>query len=613
MTDVSQKHRNFPTIESLYIKGRRNLNDFKITFNQDLNIIVGPNGVGKSTLLDLLYRILTGEPYTGLVSFPEEEIMVVCTFLEITLDDNFIKLLNPTLSSGLARYNEEITEENIYQKINEISKKLPLIPIDNKTFSYIKIDDITNQKIRIVMPVYKSKLQPSLNPTGNDQGFFICNNKLYITYAFSRAAILKFWKEKVLTFNVLDNEYNLRTYVSSLEKKEQLASKFTKLQKDATKTFNQLSKSNDQKFEYSTLPKMEIKITNEDGKKIDQLSSGERQLEQLKLFTKIKKELDPLLVLIDEPEVHLNYGQLAYLSDLITSLTENNCQIIIATHSPYFIRSAFYKSIRYLRFDKSDNPIQIILPKEGTNYLQYPDIFFAEKVIIVEGYADSIFYQRTLDILLKEKNRKTLSSLNIQVIPTSGKFGIKNLVNFTNKKIGLKSLVIADLDFLLDEQVYNFINQDKLNNIRELASKVIKTDLNKAIIQFKDMPTSQATSFVEFLKSIFKRKKINLKDLKQYEEYSKLFSGNIYQKTFIGKFHISKIRTIFKKENIWLLTHEKLENYVKDSLKKNGKVSVDKLNEIFYPENKVDLKKDINEKYLNELENLADYIYEQFS
>lgn len=88
---------------------------------------------------------------------------------------------------------------------------------------------------------------------------------------------------------------------------------------------------------------------------IDELSTGEKTLMSKVLylhFRKIKNEI----ILIDEPELSLHPSwQNKVLKIYENFAKQNNCQIIIATHSPHIIASANNKYIRFLEKNEEGN------------------------------------------------------------------------------------------------------------------------------------------------------------------------------------------------------------------------------------------------------------------
>jgi len=81
---------------------------------------------------------------------------------------------------------------------------------------------------------------------------------------------------------------------------------------------------------------------------IDDISTGEKTLLSKILYLYIQKIKDKV-ILIDEPELSLHPAWQNRVLKLYENFAnENNCQIIIATHSPHIIGSAKNKSIRIL-------------------------------------------------------------------------------------------------------------------------------------------------------------------------------------------------------------------------------------------------------------------------
>jgi len=92
---------------------------------------------------------------------------------------------------------------------------------------------------------------------------------------------------------------------------------------------------------------------------IDKLSTGEQTLLSKVLYLYFKDYKDKV-ILIDEPELSLHPSwQNKVLKIYENFAIKNNCQIIIATHSPHIIGSAKNEYIRILR-KKEDGIIEVI-------------------------------------------------------------------------------------------------------------------------------------------------------------------------------------------------------------------------------------------------------------
>ena len=87
-------------IESFKITKLWGYRDIDLTFNEDVNVLIGPNGSGKTTILNLLYAILTTDiPKLLDVPFEQAEIKLkeskgrsVLIIVRIDTEDNLLKL-----------------------------------------------------------------------------------------------------------------------------------------------------------------------------------------------------------------------------------------------------------------------------------------------------------------------------------------------------------------------------------------------------------------------------------------------------------------------------------------------------------------------------------------
>jgi predicted ATP-binding protein involved in virulence len=91
---------------------------------------------------------------------------------------------------------------------------------------------------------------------------------------------------------------------------------------------------------------------------IDELSSGEKTLISEIMFLYLK-DIKDMLILIDEPELSLHPTWQNKILKLYENYAKkNNCQIIMATHSPLILGSAKNKYIRILYFE--DNQVKVL-------------------------------------------------------------------------------------------------------------------------------------------------------------------------------------------------------------------------------------------------------------
>ncbi len=152
--------------------------------------------------------------------------------------------------------------------------------------------------------------------------------------------------------------------------------------------------------------KKEVLFQDNSGHKfdIDELSTGEKTLLSKILYLYFKDYKDKV-ILIDEPELSLHPSWQNRVLKIYENFAKaNNCQIIIATHSPHIIGSAKNEYLRFLI--KEDNKIvveqynqsyglefsQILTNIMGLEYLRTPDVakkMDRVKALIVQNDYDS--------------------------------------------------------------------------------------------------------------------------------------------------------------------------------------------------------------------------------
>jgi putative ATP-dependent endonuclease of OLD family len=196
------------------------------------------------------------------------------------------------------------------------------------------------------------------------------------------------------------------------------------------------------------------------------------------LYTNAKNEnILPLVLSIDEPEIHLNpYLQRSFINYLRKIMKNEDAefkellrllfkidgidgQLIIATHSPEILAGEYYNLIRFYRNKKqvievasgmnlipnikSNNDDKMKINCENTLYSYYFDMkeaFFSKCAIVVEGKTESAcipIFANTLDF--------NLDDLGICVIVANGKGQISPICDVL-ELFGIGSVSIYDRD-----------------------------------------------------------------------------------------------------------------------------------------------------------------------
>lgn len=282
-------------------------------------------------------------------------------------------------------------------------------------------------------------------------------------------------------------------------------------------------------------------------------SSGERELLTY-LFAIYALNVRDALIVIDEPELHLHPRWQRNLLSMFERLaSETGNQFIMATHSPVFVSPL---SIRYVSRVYSETQ-QSRVVKLGDSGLPDPKhlfsiinsqnnerVFFADLVILVEGISDRIFFEA----LLRHFNVFESTGKVYEVVSVGGKS------IFTQyEKLLIAShvpyAIIADLDYLKE------IGSDAIKSLFSISAQNIK---QKVI----DDPTSMdAASLVARLDEAIAT--ADLRDLAVLWEYIKARQTrlrtdlNDAEKKVLQGFIIG-----LQSKNTYVLSRGSLESYL---------------------------------------------------
>jgi predicted ATP-dependent endonuclease of OLD family len=282
------------------------------------------------------------------------------------------------------------------------------------------------------------------------------------------------------------------------------------------------------------------------------LSSGEKEVLNF-IFILLALDLKNACVLIDEPEIHLHPQWQNKLIKLFRKLhEERNIQFIISTHSPVFVSRETIANI--FRIYKSEKQTQIT-PKEKTDewkkelakeedlidiitYSNNSKLFFADKVVLVEGITDEIIFSYLIRILGKDEE-------SIEVVNVNGKDNFPKYIKFL-ENFKITPTVICDLDNLWNGELLKgqIILEPLKNKIagfwkqRESDLSALSQYLNSETVKEKVINKKIGEKLLEIVKKIRSKEEISDDEQKFIELW---LEKCIDKKKIFDEFNISEI------------------------------------------------------------------------
>lgn len=418
------------------------LNNFKrfrhleLVCNERLNIFVGDNESGKSTILQAIDLVSRGSlrrvEDIGLSNLFNAE--TISEFL--AGDKDYTKL--PIMSIEL--YFSEAHDINLNGNNNSEKRitdgiKLVCLPNEGEYGAYIR-DILSSAEPAFPFEFYKIEFstfsgQPYNGHTRKHNSIFIDNSQMGNPYAL--------------------NEYVHTIYKSSTNEEERLQIKHQYHRLKVTFAEEVLSKykpSVNEACKYivrdTSTDNIETSISLQySGVPIE--NKGKGQLCLIKTEVALQNVTDYIdAILMEEPENHLSYGKMLQLISHIQNSTKK--QLFLTTHSDMIATRLGLRNCILLN-NQNQNIAQLSsVPEDTANFfMKAPDnnmlqYILSSKSILVEGDAEYIL----MDKFTKCVTNKSLEELNISVIAVDGRCFKRYLE--ISKILPIKTVVLTDND-----------------------------------------------------------------------------------------------------------------------------------------------------------------------
>ena len=160
---------------------------------------------------------------------------------------------------------------------------------------------------------------------------------------------------------------------------------------------------------------------------------------------------NPVIFAIEEPELYLHPHGCRHFYKLLKELADSGLQIIYTTHERSFIDISNFESIHIVRKEGDETkvysgisfsmPFQFDEVKLASKFNEYiNEVFFADKVVLVEGFSDKVASQLALEKLGIDIDLK-----NISIIECGSKTAIEPIAQIL-KHFNIKTYALLDAD-----------------------------------------------------------------------------------------------------------------------------------------------------------------------
>ncbi len=432
-------------IKKVYIENFKSFRKLELDLNSGINILVGNNEAGKSTILEAIHLALTGllngkylkndlteylfnvECIQEYLSNPETLPHIL---IEIFFEDGKYPLFEGSLNfekkdkeSGISfkiAFDEKY--QNEYNELLKDKDNIKTLPIEYYEiyWSSFSRDSITSRSI----PIKSAFIDSSSNRFQNGSDVYLSriikenldeNDLVKISQAHRKMRDAFMEDESIQTINS-----KVKTH-STLTSKE-LALSVELVSKNAWES-SLMTYFDDIPFHY--------------------IGKGEQCIIKTDLALSHRKSKESNLLLIEEPENHLSHTKLNALINKIKTGNENK-QIIISTHSSFVANKLGLEHLIFLhdkqtmRLDQLSSDTQKFFEKiAGYDTLR---LILCKKAILVEGDSDELIIQKAY---MLQNNGKLPIEDEIDVISVGIAF--KRFLEIA-EKINKEVVVMTDSD-----------------------------------------------------------------------------------------------------------------------------------------------------------------------
>jgi putative ATP-dependent endonuclease of OLD family len=453
-------------ISKLYIENFKCFNGaFTIDFTDGVNILVGNNEAGKSTILEAIHLALTGilnghylRNELSQYLFNNDVINKYLSGIKAGVNPDLPHILIEVFFKGddFAKFTGDGNSER--SKATGVSFK---IEFDNEAYKLAYEELLKKEFETIPIEFYKISWK-SFSRDG------ITSRNIPIKSVLIDSSSHRYYNgSDIYISRILKNNLNE-------EQRADISQAFRKLKEtfmmdDSIKAINEQVEKNSK---ISTSKKVEISVdlssrdawettlmTYLDDVPFHQIGKGEQCIVKTNLSLSHKKSEEANLILLEEPENHLTHSKLNEFLKAITS-NSNQKQVIISTHSSFVANKLGLENLILLNAIKVSGKREKFYFKdlEDTTYKYFKKLsgydtlrlILCKKAILVEGDSDELVVQKAY---MDKHDGKLPIENNIDVISVRS-LAFKRFLEIA-KELKQPTAVVTDNDGKSEEKVTN--------------------------------------------------------------------------------------------------------------------------------------------------------------
>ncbi|MFM2630096.1 AAA family ATPase [Vibrio chagasii] len=487
-------------IEKLIVKNFKKIVSDSFIFNEHVNILVGDNDSGKTTILEALELASTasyrGKPIATSLTTDLFNNAAVSDYLKANHSkDNLPEILVEIYLSDCPEYRGK--NNSLGQEKDGIFLRICFDEDLTSTYDdFIKnatsIDSIPTEFYKVEW--YSFGWDPIKFINRKVKGLFIDPTKLHPTYGktqyLSNIINSSLTKEQQALLNL-----NYRQLKNSFEQQQQI-----KDLNDGLDTGNKVTEQNLSIIADTNSGNVEAGLQLAvDDVSFSHIGKGEQNKIQVKLAL-LNKGGNANFVTVEEPENHLSHTNLNELIEFISNNSEG--QVFLTTHSSYVLNKLNLANLCLV----SDNYLRLkdIDPKTARTLQRLPGydtlrIVLSKKVVLVEGPSDELLLKK---IYLQTHGKlPEVDGIDIIVVRGIG-FGhylkiakqISTRVNVVKDNDGSYQTNIVDYGAAYPEGHINFFSetQNKLNSLEPSLIEA-NSDSEQSLLEFAEIALSKQT------------------------------------------------------------------------------------------------------------------------